>query len=260
MWPGVARCGAVLRGMVGQQPGVVWQGREKLTCALGEPIENSQVRNVTHIELKTDDGNTPYGSDKMRISISLEGTSPLLMHNPQMVDPEFEINRQIKALTSKRKKTDDDLRQIEKLEWYGGIYLAQNGHGPEVVQPTSKIRKCLINTAKISKLGKSFERALSFTAMNVPLTYDGPKDIDKLWADVRFRSRLSVGLNGTKRVMRCRPQFFPWSMTVGGIFVEDAGLNFDELERVVELAGIVEGIGDNRVNGYGRFIGKVMVN
>lgn len=196
----------------------------------------------------------------MKIRIELTGTSPLLMHNPQMVDPEFDINRQIKALTSKRKKTDDDLHAIEKLEWYGGIYLAVNGHGPEVVQPTSKVRKCLINTAKISKMGKSIERSISFSALNVPLIYEGPHDIDELWADVRFRSRLTVGIGGTKRIIRVRPQFNKWQLNVDGIFIEDAGLNFDELERIVELAGIVEGIGDNRVNGYGRFVGKVMVN
>lgn len=194
----------------------------------------------------------------MKIKIIAIGTSPLLMHNPQMIDPEFEVSRQIKALTSKRKKTVDDLRQIEKLEWYGGIYLGQNGHGPEVVQPTSKMRKCLINTAKISKLGKSFERAISFNALNTPLIYDGPKDIDKIWADPRFTSRLAVCIGGTKRIIRCRPQFFPWSLEIDGIFVEDAGLNYDELERIVELAGVVEGIGDNRINGYGRFSGKVV--
>lgn len=195
----------------------------------------------------------------MKVRIELQGTSPLLMHNPQMVDPEFEINRQIKALTAKRKKTDDDMHQIEKLEWYGGIYLAVNGHGPEVVQPTAKVRKCLINTAKISKLGKSIQRALSFNSLNTPLIYDGPRTVDELWADKRFRSRLAVGIGGTKRIIRVRPQFPQWQLHVDGIFVEDAGLNFDELERIVELAGIVEGIGDNRVNGYGRFAGKIKV-
>jgi hypothetical protein len=179
------------------------------------------------------------------------------MHNPQMVDPQFEINREIKALTSKRKKTDEDIKTIERLEWYGGIYIAQNGSGPIVVQPTSKLRKCLINTAKISKLGKTVERAISFNTLNVPLIYDGPKDIDALYADAKFRSRLSVGI-GNKRVIRVRPQFNAWALTIDGIFIEDAGLNFDELERLVELAGIVEGIGDNRVNGYGRFVGKVV--
>jgi hypothetical protein len=179
------------------------------------------------------------------------------MHNPQMVDPEFEINRQIKALTGKRKKTDDDIKTIERLEWYGGIYIAQNGHGMEVVQPTSKIRKCLINTGKISKMGKTIERAISFRTLNVPLIYEGPTNIDELFANKQFHSRLSVGI-GNKRVIRVRPQFNKWALSLEGIFIEDAGLNFDELERVVELAGIVEGVGDNRVNGYGRFTGTVV--
>lgn len=194
----------------------------------------------------------------MKIRIQVQGTSPLLMHNPQMVDPEFPINREIKALTSKRKKTDEDLRQIEKLEWYGGLYTAQNGKGLIVVQPSSKLRKCLINTARISKLGKGLERALSFATLNVPLKYDGPNDIDALYGDTKFRSRLSVGI-GNKRVIRCRPQFMPWAFGVDGIFVEGAGVNFDELERIVELAGVVEGIGDNRVNGYGRFEAEIVV-
>lgn len=184
----------------------------------------------------------------MNILIEWIGTSPLLMHNPRMVDPEFELNRQIKALTAKRKKTDEDLKNIEALEWHGGLY-EENG---VIVQPTSKLRKSLVNTAKISKMGKAIERALSFYEVSVPLIYEGPKKIEDVFKEPRFHSRLSVGISG-KRVMRVRPQFFPWALKVKGLFVEDAGLNFDELQRVVELAGIVEGIGDNRVNGYGRY-------
>lgn len=188
----------------------------------------------------------------MKIQISLEGTSPLLMHNPQMVDPEFDLNVKIKELTAKRKKTTEDLRAIEKLEWHGGLY-SENGL---VTQPTSKVRKCLINTAKISKMGKTVERALAFNSLNVPLVYDGPKDIDKLFADKRFTSRLSVRI-GNKRIMRVRPAFATWKLIVDGIFIDDAGLNMNELVNIVEMSGLVEGIGDNRVNGYGRFIGKV---
>lgn len=188
----------------------------------------------------------------MQVTIELTGTSPLLQHNPRMVDPEFDINRQIKALTGKRKKTDDDLHAIERLEWYGGLY-DENGI---VVEPTAKVRKCLVQTGKISKQGTMIARSLSFGVLNTPLTYDGPSDIDELYENVHFRSRLSVGI-GTKRVMRVRPQFYPWALSANAFFIEDAGLNFDELERIVELAGLVEGIGDNRINGYGRFVGRV---
>lgn len=189
----------------------------------------------------------------MRITITLTGTSPLLMHNPQMVDPEFELNRQIKALTSKRKKTDEDNRQIARLEWFGGLYVEDG----VIVQPTSKVRKCLINTAKISKMGKMVERALSFATLSVPLDYHGPKDPQMVFTDPQFHSRLSVGV-GNKRVMRVRPKFFPWALSATGIFVEDAGLNKEDITRFVELAGVVEGLGDGRTIGYGRFTGEVV--
>ena len=193
----------------------------------------------------------------MRIEVQLKGTSPLLMHNPQMVDPEFDLNRQIKEITAKRKKTDADLAEIERLEWYGGIYLANDDKGiPVVVQPAAKVSKCLVNTARITKQGKQVERALSFNKLYVPLIYKGPTDIDALYADKQFHSRLSVGVQG-KRVMRVRPSFSPWALNLEGVFIEDAGLNKDDLVRIVELAGMVEGIGDNRVNGYGRFEGSV---
>lgn len=188
----------------------------------------------------------------MEISIELKGTSPLLMHNPRMVDPEFEISREIKVLTAKRKKTDEDLKAVARLEWYGGLYTDGMNGKEVIVQPTSKLRKCLINTAKASRLGKAVERSLSFSDLNVPLIYDGPASKDELFKLPHFHSRLSVGI-GQKRVMRVRPQFNTWGMVVSGFFVEDAGISFDELDRIVSLAGIIEGIGDNRVNGYGRF-------
>ena len=190
----------------------------------------------------------------MNIQIDLVGTSPLLHHNPRMVDPEYPLNREIKALTSNRRRTDEDLKQIERLEWYGGLYEDDG----VIVQPVSKVRKCLINTAKIMKLGKGLERTLMLNGLTTPLGYEGPRSVDEVFALPRFHSRLSVGISG-KRVMRVRPSFFPWSLSVEGVFVTDVGVNLDELTRIVELAGTVEGIGDNRVNGYGRFTGTLKV-
>jgi len=200
----------------------------------------------------------------VNIEFVLLGKSPLLCHNPRMVDPEYEVNRQIKLFTSKKKKTDDDLKQIERLEWLGGIYTASvNGNGIVVSQPCSKVRKCLINTGKINKLGKQVERALLMTKQDVALIYDGSDkvnnlddEIARLMANPAFASRLSVGIRG-KRVMRVRPQFFPWALVVPAVFIPDAGLDFDELVKIVELAGQTERIGDNRVNGYGAFRGHV---
>lgn len=190
----------------------------------------------------------------MDILITLEGTTPLLMHNPRMIDPEYEINREIKAITGKRKKTDDDHARVGMLEWFGGLY-EENG---TIVQPTSKVRKCLIETARISKLGKHVERSLITTSLNVPLIYEGPSDPKDIWATGNgFVSRLSVRV-GSSRVMRLRPQFYPWKIEMPAVMLEDAGLNFDELQRIVDLAGRATGIGDGRSIGYGRFTGTVV--
>lgn len=183
----------------------------------------------------------------MKITIKATGTSPLLMHNPQMVDPEFELNRQIKAITSKRKKTDEDHTAVARLEWYGGIYL----DGGKVVQPASKLRKSFIEAGRIHKVGKQIERAFAFGALNIPLAFDGPHDVDKLWESGRYVSRLSVGVMG-KRVMRVRPQFSTWALVSDAELLDDV-INLDDFIAIAELAGRAVGIGDNRVNGYGRF-------
>lgn len=193
----------------------------------------------------------------MNITIELTGTTPLLMHNPRLADPQDPIAREMKMITAKRKKTDEDHEQLARLEWHGGLYTTEIDGRPVVSQPTAKVRKCLINAAKISKLGKSVERAVTLLQLDAPLGYEGPDSIDQISADQAFHSRLPVKV-GTSRVMRVRPKFFPWSLAVDAMFFEDAGLNFHELLAIVEKAGIVEGIGDNRVNGYGRFVGKVV--
>ena len=58
---------------------------------------------------------------------------------------------------------------------------------------------------------------------------------------------------GRRRPTRVRPVFMPWALNLTGEFKEDAGITFDEFVLVVQLAGVVEGIGDRRECGYGRF-------
>ncbi len=183
----------------------------------------------------------------MNIVLTLTGKSPLLMHDIKLADPDDDIVKQIKAITDKRKKTEQDRREIERLEWFGGLVL-DNG-SPAV--KTGAVRKCFINAGKISKQGKQIERALAFQGLFAPLQYDGPQDVMDLWNVQSFRSKLSVGI-GNKRVLRMRPQFVKWSVSVPGLILEDV-IDLDSFTRIAERAGLAEGLGDNRANGYGRF-------
>lgn len=193
------------------------------------------------------------------IEIQLSGTSPLLMHNPQLSDPQNEWSKAMAAIHSKRKKTDEDQSQMSRLEWFGGLYTMPDTDGkPMVCVPTSWVRKCLIETGRIWKQGKQVERAVALEGLNIPLVYEGSRNLEELYTSGKFTSRLSVKV-GTSRIMRVRPEFISWCLKVRGLFQDDIGLNFTDLERLVEQAGVSVGIGDNRVNGYGRFAGKVVL-
>jgi hypothetical protein len=183
--------------------------------------------------------------------IELTGSTPLLAHNARLADPDDEFVKAIAELTGKRKKTEDDRRAVAKLEWHGGLYV--NGAGP--VWPTANIRRCLVEAAKVTKQGKQVGRALAFADVDVPIAYEGPRELDQLYERPEFHHRASVRI-GSSRTMRTRPCFPRWALAADFTLVTEA-LDPDDLERVIERAGVIEGLGDNRINGYGRFEGKV---
>lgn len=191
------------------------------------------------------------------IRIEIRGTQPILCHNIEMSDPENIYAKEIAKISSKRKKTEEDRREIERLEWFGGLYLAENEGIEGPVIPTRMLRKSIIEAGKINRLGKHVTRALSFKDVHVPLIYDGPRDIEKLFHDKKYHNRASVSINRA-RIMRVRPCFPEWSL-VADASLMDSIMDLDELVRLIKLAGQAEGIGDNRVNGYGRFTANIKV-
>lgn len=184
------------------------------------------------------------------VSFKLTGVTPIILHSEQLADPTNPITKQLKALTGKRKKTDEDLEEIKWVEWFGGLYLDDKG---KVVVPGQNVHKCLVEGARKFKEGKLIEQGVLETAPFFPLEYDGPKDHAKLKGNRRFCSYRTVVVNG-KRCMRARPIFQDWSLTVS-FTVDTDVLNPDRVEAAMILAGERIGLGDNRPR-FGRFIAE----
>jgi hypothetical protein len=192
----------------------------------------------------------------MQIVTRLTGTRPLLMHNIHLADPGNYFAKRIAEITKdkKRKATEEGRSEIARLEWMGGIYTEKG----RIVIPTANVLKAFNETAKITRKGRDIVRALHTLDTVAPLIY-GPKDVENLSIEdlsrrEDFRDMTLVGLRG-QRVVRCRPIFRVWMLSIEWELETDV-LDFDEIAQIVKKAGVVEGLGDNRRNGFGRFVGE----
>jgi hypothetical protein len=190
------------------------------------------------------------------VHIDITGTTPLVMHNIQMADPTNKLVKEIKGLTSKpaKQKTDEDALEVARLEFLGGLY------GPDdlydyVYVPCWNVVRSFENAARQWRQGATIIRALTVTEEVARLEFGGPHDPAKLWADGRYSWTTSVGIQRSK-TQRTRPIFRQWSLETDLIFDEEV-MDRADLERAAERAGRVEGLGDARKLGRGRFVARV---
>lgn len=183
-------------------------------------------------------------------SMDIVGISPLLVHNAQLSNPLNPFAKDMKKISGKRTKTEDDYLDLAKLEHAGSLYYDPD-LGP--VMPTDNLFRCLYDAGKKHKLGVRIKEAIVFTSADNahPIEYIGPRDPDGLWNDQNFVHSASVKV-GMNRVTRTRPQFRQWEIhDVVGV-VDPNLLDFGDLQMIVETAGTVIGLGDWRPK-FGRF-------
>lgn len=125
----------------------------------------------------------------MRIKLTITGTSPLLVHNIRLANPLDPIAREMKTISAKRKKTDEDHELLARLEFEGGLYWTDD-IGPYI--PGVNVEKALVEGGRITKQGKQVERGLFVSDNEIPLLYSGPRDVKGLWADQSFVSTMAV--------------------------------------------------------------------
>lgn len=172
-------------------------------------------------------------------SYALTGVSPLMMHCGQLADPLNRWSKAIKAISSKRAKTEADHEEIARLEWFGSLYLDD---GRPCI-PAIGMQATLINAAKTQKKGPKAKAGL-VCETNFPLIYDGPADPKELWEHEQFRNRTAMVVERA-RVMRTRPVFPTWSAQISIAF-HDELLNAADIDAFVAIGGHTIGLLESR--------------
>jgi hypothetical protein len=185
----------------------------------------------------------------LKLRLTCTGTRPLLLHNERLASPLNPYVKRIAELTSVRGKTEEQLWQIARLEFEGGLYFDER-LGPYI--PANMLRKCLITGARLIRAGKKIERGVSVADFMLPIVYDGPRDVDGLWGDGKspFVDMRPVRVNSS-RIDRCRPVFRDW-LIEAEVIADPQQIDPEEFAEVARLAGEMQGLGDYREM-YGRF-------
>jgi len=175
------------------------------------------------------------------LKFKIKGVVPMLMHNGQLASPLNYYAKEIKKISGKRKKTEEDHENMALLEARGGLYYDDD---LGVYVPGENIEATLVSAAKLQKLGTTFKRGARIIEPKCPLIYDGPQDAEKLVKNPDFTHSAIVKV-GMARILRTRPKFDDWSLefTVG--YFPDQ-LDKDTIIRIVEDAGDLIGLNDWR--------------
>lgn len=170
---------------------------------------------------------------------------PMICHNGQTADPLNQFSKALKQISSKRVKVESDLEEMARIEFLAGLYVGKNGP----IVPSANIDSMIINAAKKNKEGVQAKSGV-FCSEHMSIEYDGPRSLDDLWKDSRFRHSAIVRV-GTARVVRTRPIFNEWSGLVK-LSIEDSVVNPSRVDDWMIKAGSIVGLGDWRPQ-HGRF-------
>ena len=187
----------------------------------------------------------PAGLTKKKYTI--RGTTPLMLHNGQLANPFNEITQEMKKISGKRKKTEDDFRDLANLEWRGGLYV--NSDGIPCI-PSNLLKATLVNGAKKNRLGKQFTAGLFISDNPVIKHKDSDKTVEELSQDPRYRDQRMVKVQ-TSKVLRTRPVFPEWELTFEVAFLPDV-IDERAIDQAIEIAGYVIGLAEYRPE-FGRF-------
>ncbi len=181
------------------------------------------------------------------ITVRIEGTSPLLMQAETLANPLHELTKAHKAVSSKRKKSEEDYLWLMESEWKASMYYADD-IGPYL--PSLNIEACIAEAGKINRLGKTIKQAVMVTTDRAKLEYDGPRNKEKIWKAGKFADVRGVNVGG-KKIQRCRPIFLVWAAEFDVQYMEDV-IDRSDLIRTIEEAGRRIGVGTYRPR-FGRF-------
>jgi hypothetical protein len=185
------------------------------------------------------------------IRATIKGVVPTILCNGQAADPLNPFCKDLKKISSKKNKTEDDHRALAKTEFFSCMYVDEKD---QPCWPSDNIESMIIKAAAKQRKGTDAKAGV-FVDGHAPIIYEGPKTPKGLWSYKKMENnpfvlRSLVSVNRS-RVVRTRPIFRDWSLKFDVHYLTDM-FDKEQVIHIIETAGRVIGLSDWRPK-YGRF-------
>ncbi|MCP4568401.1 MAG: hypothetical protein GY841_12560 [FCB group bacterium] len=192
-----------------------------------------------------------------QIKFKLTGETELLMHNNRMANPLDKYAQEMGKKSGKRKKTTEDIWELARIEWEGGLYF----YDGEIKLPVRVVNKCMERGATKQKNGMLWKTGCFIEEDYCPVRYSGKTisvrmrdEVPNPELDKHFKKYLhqSIVKVGQASILRSRPIFKDWSLEFTALY-DGSVINEQALVQAAKDAGRLVGMCDWRPEKGGQF-------
>lgn len=194
-----------------------------------------------------------------KFEITIEGITPLILHNCQMSNPLNKFSKQVKVYTSKRTKTEEDHEKILNIQWESALYWSDS---IGLYMPWENLYSCMLKAAKNHKMGQKMGGISFSDPIGYPIITKNHKSLDLLKKDDNNKFVKMVSIQRSK-TLSCRPIFHEWSVSFS-FEIDPSFITANEMKTILETMKERGGLGVWRPTSpqpgpYGRFTFKSFI-
>lgn len=194
--------------------------------------------------------------DEMKVEIM--GLTPMILHNGRTANPLDPFSKKMKALTSKRNKTEEDIEALLMVQWESSLYWNDD---IGLYMPSENLYTAFYKGAKKFKLGSKCSAITFPEPLGYPIITTNHTNFTALKADPLNKFIKTVVVQKSKTIS-CRCILNTWSMKFNLEF-ETSVFDANEIKTILANMGQRIGIGvwtpsSPKPGTHGKFLIKSM--
>lgn len=194
--------------------------------------------------------------DEMKVEIM--GLTPMILHNGRTANPLDPFSKKMKALTSKRNKTEEDIEALLMVQWESSLYWNDD---IGLYMPSENLYTAFYKGAKKFKLGSKCSAITFPEPLGYPILTANHTNFTALKADPLNKFIKTVVVQKSKTIS-CRCILNTWSMKFSLEF-ETSVFDANEIKTILANMGQRIGIGvwtpsSPKPGTHGKFLIKSM--